>query len=170
MAQQEREGKMTEFVLRSIAIGVGATAVYDLWGRLLVALFGLPGSNWAMAGRWFSHMTRGQFTHANITAAPAMPYETIIGWTMHYLIGIVYAGVLLAIWGLEWGRRPTLLPALIVGIVTITAGWLIMAPAMGFGIASAKAPNVETVRIVQLVGHCMFGLGLYWSARLTSLA
>ena len=69
MAQQEREGKMTEFVLRSIVIGVGATAVYDLWGRLLVGLFGLPGSNWAMAGRWFSHMTRGQFTHANITAA-----------------------------------------------------------------------------------------------------
>jgi len=106
MAQQEREGKMTEFVLRSIVIGVGATAVYDLWGRLLVGLFGLPGSNWAMAGRWFSHMTRGQFTHANITAAPAMPYETIIGWTMHYLIGIVYAGVLLAIWGLEWGAVP----------------------------------------------------------------
>jgi len=142
MAQQEREGKMTEFVLRSIVIGVGATAVYDLWGRLLVGLFGLPGSNWAMAGRWFSHMTAGQFTHANITAAPATPYETLVGWTMHYLIGIV----------------------------TITAGWLIMAPAMGFGIASAKAPNVETVRIVQLVGHCMFGLGLYWSARLTSLA
>lgn len=168
MAERKREGTMIEFVLRSIGIGVGATAVYDIWGRLLVGLFGLPGSNWTMAGRWFSHMTHGQFTHDNITAAPAMPFETVVGWTIHYLIGIVYAGVLLAIWGLEWGRRPTLLPALIVGIVTITAGWFIMAPAMGMGIASAKAPNVNTVRAVQFVGHCMFGLGLYLSARVTS--
>jgi hypothetical protein len=159
---------MTEFVLRSVAIGVGATVVYDTWGRLLVALFGLPGSNWTMAGRWFSHMVMGQFTHDNITTAPTMPYETVIGWTVHYLVGIVYAGALLAIWGLKWGRRPTLLPALIVGLVTISAGWFIMAPAMGFGIASAKAPNVNTVRVVQLVGHCMFGLGLYLSARVTS--
>lgn len=157
-----------EFALRSIAIGVGATAVYDIWGRLLVSLFGLPGSNWTMAGRWFGHMTHGQFTHDNIAAAPAMPYETAVGWTVHYLVGIVYAGVLLAICGLDWARRPTLLPALILGIVTITAGWFIMSPAMGMGIASAKAPNVMTVRAVQLVGHCMFGLGLYFSARVTS--
>ena len=159
---------MKEYIYRSIVIGVGATAVYDIWGRLLVGLFGLPGSNWTMVGRWFSHMMIGQFTHDNIAAAQAMPYETVVGWTVHYLIGIVYAGVLLAIWGLNWARCPTLLPALIVGVVAIGAGWFIMAPAMGFGIASAKAPNVNTIRIVQLVGHCMFGFGLYLSARLTS--
>ncbi|MCB4321518.1 DUF2938 domain-containing protein [Alcaligenes sp. 13f] len=159
---------MVEFLIRSITIGVGATAVYDIWGRLLVGLFGLPGSNWTMAGRWFSYIAKGQFTHINITTAPAMPFETMIGWGMHYLVGIIYAGILLAICGLEWGRRPTLLPALILGIVTIFAGWFIMAPAMGFGIASAKAPNVNIIRTVQLVGHCMFGLGLYWTARLIS--
>lgn len=158
---------MIEFVLRSFAIGVGATAVYDLWGTLMVRL-GFPGSNWSMVGRWFSYMTEGRFTHTNITTAPAMPCETIVGWSMHYLIGIVYAGVLLATWGLSWGQRPTLFPALIVGFVPIAVGWFIMAPAMGVGFASSKAPNVDTIRMVQIVGHCVFGLGLYLSACATS--
>ncbi|HDU5044743.1 TPA: DUF2938 family protein [Klebsiella aerogenes] len=158
---------MNEFALRSIAIGVGATAIYDLWGRLMVAI-GLPGSNWSMAGRWFSYMANGQFIHADVTIAPAKPYEMIVGWTMHYLIGIVYAGILLAIWGTEWAHQPTLLPAFIVGFVPIAAGWFIMAPAMGFGFASAKAPNVNVIRVVQFIGHCIFGFGLYLVACTTS--
>ena len=40
---------------------------------------------------------------------PRRPYsgERLIGWTAHYLIGIAFAAVLLAIWGLEWARQPT---------------------------------------------------------------
>ncbi|WP_241082685.1 DUF2938 family protein [Achromobacter xylosoxidans] len=168
MTQRKKDSVLVEFVLRSIVIGAGATAIYDIWGRLLVGL-GLPGSNWTMAGRWFSYMAQGQFTHANITAVPAVHYETLVGWGMHYLIGIVYAGVLLAIFGIGWARRPTLLPALVVGFVPIAAGWFIMAPAMGFGFASSKAPNVDTIRIVQIIGHCVFGLGLYLCARVASM-
>ena len=49
-------------------------------------------------------------------ATPAGPYERAIGWTAHYFIGITFAAVLLAVWGVEWARQPTLAPALIVGI------------------------------------------------------
>ncbi|WP_422841702.1 DUF2938 domain-containing protein [Achromobacter xylosoxidans] len=152
---------MTQFILCSVVIGIGATLVYDLWGYVLRTAFDLPGSNWAMAGRWFMHMTQGQFVHVNIRDAAPMPYETAVGWTMHYLVGIVYAGALLAIFGMGWAQSPRFMPALIVGLVTITAGWLVMAPAMGAGIASANAANVTVVRAVQLAGHAMFGVGLY---------
>jgi hypothetical protein len=155
---------MNEFILRSLVIGVGATLIYDVWGFLLVRLFGFPGSNWKLAGRWFCHVARGRPLHDNIGDARSFRMESLVGWTVHYLIGIVYAALLLAIWGVEWSRDPTLLPALIVGVGTIAAGWFIMAPAMGAGFASAKRPDANRVRIIQLAGHLVFGLGLYAAA------
>ncbi len=127
-------------------------------------LFGFPGSNWTLAGRWFCYMTEGRFVHSNIASAPSRRGETPAGWAAHYLIGIVYAAVLLAVWGVQWARHPTLVPALIVGSVTITAGWFVMAPSMGMGFASAKLPNATRVRSVQLINHIVFGFGLYLSA------
>ena len=35
------------------AFGVGATALFDLWGLFLNKAFGIPLANWAMVGRWF---------------------------------------------------------------------------------------------------------------------
>ena len=46
---------------------------------------------------------------------------------------------LLVIWGKGWAAAPTLPPALIVGIVTISAGWFLMSPGMGGGMAAANA-------------------------------
>ncbi|WP_431479976.1 DUF2938 family protein [Pseudomonas simiae] len=152
---------MIEFMLRSVVIGVGATAIYDVWGRFVAFILALPNPNWAMPGRWFSYMAKGQFIHVDISAAAEMPAENAVGWTMHYLVGIIYAAILIAIWGMDWARRPTLLPALIVGFVTILAGWFLMSPAMGGGIASANMPNSTYVRMIQLVGHGIFGIGLY---------
>ncbi|MBB5499350.1 hypothetical protein HDG37_003570 [Paraburkholderia sp. MM5384-R2] len=127
-------------------------------------LLGFPGSNWTLAGRWFCHMAQGRFIHSSIAGAPCRRGETLAGWTAHYLIGVVYAAVLLAVSGLKWARDPTLAPALIVGSVTITAGWFVMAPAMGMGLASAKLPNANCVRAVQLINHVVFGIGLYLAA------
>lgn len=152
-----------EFVVRAALIGIGATAVFDLWVRLLV-LLRLPAANWALVGRWFAHAGRGRFAHADIAAAPPVRGEAAIGWIMHYLVGILFAAALLAIWGLDWARAPTLGPALAVGLVTVLAGWLILAPGMGAGIASRKRPNPNRIRLVQVAGHVVFGLGLYLAA------
>lgn len=155
---------MSDYIFRSVMIGVLATAIYDLWGLVLVKFFGLPGSNWTLAGRWFCHMADGVFRHQDIRLATSVGYETAVGWSMHYIVGIIYAGLLLALCGSEWGRNPTLIPALLLGIITILAGWLVMAPAMGLGVAGADLPNVGVIRIVQFIGHCVFGLGLYLAA------
>ncbi|MCA8057371.1 MULTISPECIES: DUF2938 domain-containing protein [Burkholderia cepacia complex] len=155
---------MTEYVLRSVVIGIGATAIYDAWSCLLARVLDFPGSNWTLAGRWFCHMAQGRFIHRSIADAPSRRGETAAGWAAHYLIGIVYAAVLLAVWGVEWARHPTLAPALIVGTVTIMAGWFVMAPAMGMGTASARLPNANRVRAVQFGNHVVFGLGLYVAA------
>jgi hypothetical protein len=106
-------------------------------------------------------MARGRFRHERIAAAPSVPGERLIGWTAHYLIGIAFAGVLLAVCGLAWVRQPTLAPALGLGIVTVAAPFLLMQPGMGAGIAASRAPRPNAARLQSLVTHTIFGLGLY---------
>lgn len=123
-------------------------------------------------GRWLAHMPRGRFRHEAIDAAPPVRGEGPIGWTAHYLTGIVFAAVLLALWGLDWARHPTVGPALIVGIGSVAAPFLLMQPGMGAGIAAGRTPKPGAARLRSLVTHGVFGLGLYaaaWAVRLLDL-
>jgi hypothetical protein len=108
-----------EFVVRAALIGIGATVVCDLWAAFLTRFFGAPAANWGFVGRWFGHFPRGRFVHDSIARASAVRGERIIGWAAHYAIGITFAALLVAICGLDWARRPTALPALIFGLVTV---------------------------------------------------
>lgn len=55
--------------------------------------------------------------------------ERLIGWGAHYTLGIGFAGVLLAVFGAEWVRSPTLPPALFIGVVTVVAPLFVLQPA-----------------------------------------
>jgi hypothetical protein len=158
---------MLEFLGRSLVIGVGATALLDLWALFLSRAFGIPAANWGLIGRWFGHLPAGRFAHDTIVETPPLPNETAIGWLMHYAVGVLFAAILLLIWGLDWAQSPTLLPALIVGIVTVGCGWFILQPGMGFGAAASKRPNANQIRLVGLINHVVFGLALWLVAVLT---
>lgn len=150
-------------------IGAGATAVMDLSALVLNRLGGVPLSNYGLVGRWIAHMRHGRFRHESISASAAMPGERVIGWVAHYAIGIAYAGLLLAVFGIEWARQPTLGPALIIGIGTVAAPFLLMQPGMGAGIAASRTPRPGVARIRSLTMHGIFGIGLYASGWMTSL-
>jgi hypothetical protein len=120
-----------------------------------------------MGGRWFAHVAKGRVWHDDIAKSPAVAGEAAIGWVGHYAVGIIYAVALLAIWGLGWASAPTLTPALIVGVVTISAGWFLMSPGMGGGIAASRAANPWKARALGLAAHVVFGFGLYLSALAT---
>jgi len=145
----------------TIVIGIGATAIMDLWGFIRKPLLGVAPPNYALVGRWIGHMTNGRFCHDSITASAPVRAELIIGWTAHYLIGVAFAAVLIAIWGDAWVQQPTMWPALIVGIVTVAAPFLLMQPGMGAGIAASKTPRPVSARIQSLITHAVFGFGLY---------
>jgi len=144
-----------------LIVGVGATAVMDLWGFLRSRLLSAPPPNYALVGRWFGHMLHGRFRHGTIAGSAPVPGERGIGWTAHYLIGIAFASLLIGIWGIAWIERPTIGPALIIGIGTIAAPLLVMQPGMGAGIAARRTPRPWAVRIQSLITHTVFGLGLY---------
>jgi Protein of unknown function (DUF2938) len=168
MEGRRRVSEGAEFVVRATLIGIGVTVVLDLWTALLKRLFGVPSSNWGMVGRWFGHLPRGRFAHDNIAAAPPVRGELIIGWGAHYAIGIVFAALLLAIRGLDWARHPTLLPALIVGLLTLVAPFFMMQPGIGAGIAASRTPNPNAARLRSILAHTVFGVGLYGSALLSA--
>lgn len=142
-------------------IGVGATMLMDIWGFVRKPLLGIPPPNYALVGRWFAHMFYGRFRHDSIAVSTAIAGELFIGWMFHYLTGIAFAALLIGIWGLEWVHHPTIGPALIVGMGTVAAPFLIMQPSMGAGIAASRTPNPNSARLQSFITHTVFGLGLY---------
>ena len=53
---------------RIVLIGIGATAVMDIW-LLLLQRLGVPALNFSMIGRWVGHWRNGQWRHAAIANA-----------------------------------------------------------------------------------------------------
>lgn len=156
-----------ELLISTLLIGIGATAIMDLWTLFLKRCFGIPSLNYAMVGRWIGHFPKGQFVHQNIAQAAPTRFESIIGWSAHYIIGIVFAAILLVVWGINWVYHPTLFPALIVGISSIVAPFFIMQPCLGSGFAASKTPKPNIARLKSLATHTSFGLGLYGAGFLT---
>ncbi|EKV32616.1 hypothetical protein C882_2695 [Caenispirillum salinarum AK4] len=152
-----------------VLIGIGATLVADVWAILQQALFRLPMLNLALVGRWVGHFPRGRIRHVSIAAAEPVPGEAALGWFTHYVVGIAFAAVLVAGWGTDWVRAPTLPPALIVGAGTVVFPFFIMQPAFGLGLAGAKTPNPRMTRVRSLLAHLSFGLGLYLAGLAVSL-
>lgn len=162
-------GDLLSLAQRVGLIGIGATLLLDIWSYALKAFFGVPFPNYTMVGRWIGHFPRGRFVHESIARAPAVAGERLIGWTAHYAIGVLYSGIFIAITGCAWVNAPTVLPALIFGVATLVAPFLMMQPGMGLGIASSKAPNPNLARLRSLAAHFVFGLGLYLLAFVAAL-
>lgn len=155
---------MLDIIWKTLAIGIGATALMDIWAIVLNRAFGIALPNWAMVGRWFAHVPRGRLFHKDITQAAAVPNELAIGWAAHYATGIVYGAALVLVMGPEWLRSPTFLPAFVLGMVTIGAGWFLLQPGMGPGWAASRKPNRWQIRFLNLLAHTVFGFGLFASA------
>ncbi len=157
-----------ELLTRAVVIGIGATIIMDLWAILLKRVFSVPSLDYRIVGRWILYMPQGKFKHDNILKAAPVSGEVAFGWLAHYMIGIVFAGLLLFATGLQWTQNPTILPALAAGIISIAAPFFIMQPCFGFGIAASKTPAPATARFRSLMNHSVFGIGLYLAALLTA--
>jgi hypothetical protein len=156
--------EVLDYATNAIVIGVGATAFMDIIAALRTRIFGTPAANYALVGRWLAYCARGHFHHESIATTAPICGEAAIGWSAHYLIGIAFATVLLVIWSLEWSCSPTIIPALIIGITSVAAPFLLMQPAMGAGIAARRTPNPAAARLRSLITHTIFGVGLYGAA------
>lgn len=147
-----------------LAIGIGATILIDLWALFLARLFGQNRPNWALVGRWFGHLREGEVFHEDIALAEPCAGELGLGWTGHYVVGAIYGVAFVLMAGQGWLAEPRLLPAWLFGIATLAFGWFLLQPGMGLGWAASRTPQPGKVRLLNLVSHSVFGLGLYLSA------
>ena len=155
-------------IQNAVLIGAGATAFLDLVSAARARVFGTPKLDYALVGRWLAYLPRGRFFHDPISKSAPVRGERALGWIAHYATGVGFAGVLLLVWP-QWARNPALLPALIVGIGSVAAPFLLMQPGMGAGLFASRTPNPNAARLRSLITHTIFALGLYaagWATRL----
>jgi predicted branched-subunit amino acid permease len=76
-------------------------------------------------------------------------------------LGATFAVAFVVIVSPEWVSRPTLLPALAFGVVTVALPMLVLQPALGLGVASAKAARPWAARVKSVATHIVYGVGLY---------
>jgi hypothetical protein len=157
------------YLVCALVMGVGATVLMDLWAIARRRAFNIPPPDYGLVGRWFAHLARGRFRHESIAVSPSVHGEQLIGWVAHYVVGVLFAALLLSVWGLAWVRHPMIGPALLVGIGTVVAPFLVMQPGMGAGVAASRTRRPAAARVQSLITHTIFGLGLYasgWVARI----
>jgi len=150
-------------ILGGVAVGIGATLIMDSWNLFLKRMFRIQSLNFCLLGRWIRHMPSGTFRHANIAAAEQKPFECPIGWLAHYSIGATLAVVFIVLVSTDWFARPTFLPVVTYGIITVVFPFFVLQPALGFGVASSRTPSPTQARLKSLMTHTVFGIGLYAS-------
>lgn len=150
-------------IIKVVCIGIGATAVMDIW-LLFLKRLGVPSLNFAFIGRWVGHLLQGRIAHDAIAKAEPIPGELGLGWGTHYAIGIGFASLLVMLAGTDWAANPTLLPAVLVGMGTVVAPLLVMQPAMGAGFFASKTPTPLKNCLRSLANHSVFGLGMFLAA------
>ena len=155
---------MFSILFKAALVGIGGTIVLDVWALFTARVMGLSAANWAMVGRWFGNMPHGRFMQETMTKAEPINGEHAIGWIAHYAIGIGYGLLLAAFWGQDWIDRPTLLPPMILVWVLLVVPYFIMMPGMGMGIAGSRTPKPNLTRLKSVMGHSVFGLGMYATA------
>ena len=158
-----------DIFITAALLGIGATAATDLWASVRRRWLGVPAPDFGLVGRWIAHMPRGRFRHERIASAAMVRGERVIGWTAHYLIGVAFAALLIAMTGRDWLRHPTPWPALLFGVVSVLAPFLLMQPGMGAGIAASRTPNPSAARRQSLATHAIFGFGLYLAGHVARL-
>ena len=81
------------------------------------------------------------------------------------MTGIAFALLFILVVGVQWLEAPTLSSALGFGAATVLSPWLLLQPALGAGLASAKTPRPWLSRAASLATHLVFGAGLYLCAK-----
>lgn len=159
---------MSELIWAGFFMGLGGTIAMDIWAEVLARGFGQNRPNWANVGRWSSNALRGRVFHDDIGTVAPVSGELGLGWVVHYAVGIAYGVIWALLAGTAWLNNPTFLPVWLFALVTIGAGWFLLQPGMGLGWGLSKTPNPWKGRIMGLVAHSVFGLGMWAVALLAA--
>ena len=158
-----------DLIIYSAVCGCIATLVMDVWAIIQKRVWAVPPLNYCLVGRWFLHMKNGQVVHMNITQSKEQHLECHVGWFSHYLVGVLFAGLYIAL-NAVLPVGTSFIAVVGFGLLTVVVPFFIMQPCFGFGFLASKAPSPWMARFRSCVAHLSFGVGLYVSFQLVSAA
>ena len=147
-------------LMTGLVMGLGATLAIDLWAQLLRRGAGIGSIDWRLVGRWVAGLGRGRLRLGAGDTANLSRGDSLLGWSTHYAVGIAYALIYLALLRSTAGNV-SLASALLFGLVTVLAPWLILQPGLGKGWFASATPRPGMTRLLNLATHLLFGAGLY---------
>lgn len=148
---------------RTMSIGIGATVIVDIF-TFIVSLFTEKSHGIQFIGRWIAYLFKGRVYHNTIIETPPFQNEIIIGWVTQYIIGVLFAFVLILLYSKKWLFNPQFIPALIIGCGTLAFPIFVLQPVLGFGVAFSNITNSERLLIKIISIHIVYGTGLYLTA------
>jgi hypothetical protein len=156
-------------VLRALALGILSTMSMDLLTGMATGLKLIAPLPPNLVGRWFASVARAQPFHADIARASPVSHELLIALPVHYAIGITLTAVFVWATGqIGWSRTPGM--ALAFGLCTCVLPWLLMFPAMGYGLFGSSGPEGTKLFLSSLVSHAFFGLGLWIAVQTVTIS
>lgn len=144
-----------------ILMGIFSTIIMDI-GYVLIKVTGIvdPSMETFHLGRWLLHMLQGTFVHTDIRAAEALMLEKPVSLMSHYQAGIILGAVFLKLRKRFSLFSSSKLMGLVFGWITIVLPWLVMYPAMGFGILGLDCPENTNYVLFSILNHSAYGLGI----------
>ena len=149
--------------------GAIATASMDVLSMVAIRLRLIAPLSPNLIGRWFASVARAHPLHEDIARAAPISHELAIAVPGHYAIGVFLTALFVVMANrVGWPAR-SLPPALAFGVCTNVFPWLLMFPAMGYGLFGAHGPEGTRLFVSSLASHAFFGLGIWIALRVMSL-
>jgi len=150
---------------QGVLIGLIATISMDVLTVIAIRLGAIAPLTPNLVGRWFASVLSGHPIQADIAHTAPQRYEMALAIPGHYAIGITLACVYLWITTqLAWPARRADV-ALGFALSTNSLPWLLMFPAMGYGLFGLHGPAGTRLFTSSLVSHAFYGVGLWVAAR-----
>ncbi|MBX3275592.1 MAG: DUF2938 family protein [Sandaracinaceae bacterium] len=152
--------------LRGLGVGALATVAMDLTAFVGRSLGVLAGASPDWVARWFGLVLRGAPITDDIRLAPdvgiGLPALLAVHYAIGAALGLLY--VTLARGREHWAS------ALAFALGTNVLPWLVMFPAMGFGLAGLAGPEDALLFRTSLVNHLGWGVGLVLALQIRARA
>ena len=156
------------FFIHGIFIGMFATLMMDIFAFIRFKFFHIASLNYRLVGRWMISWKDRKFKHHHILHSDVQKFEVLIGWIIHYIIGIIWAIIFLFLVQ-YFDIKLIFISSLTYALFTSLIPFIIMQPAFGLGFFASKTPNPKSNIFNSLMSHTAFGIGLYFSHQVLHL-
>lgn len=146
-------GGLATFVMDLCAIFLIRAKILDLQGLQIVP---------PLLGRWILIISgRRQVFFADIRSEASIMSEGRVGIIVHYLIGLIFGAFFIFIAAqVQLQNSELIMAGIFFGFLTNIFPWLIMYPAMGFGVFGSKLAFLKQILLFSLLNHLIYGLFL----------